>query len=100
MINQHLSLFARYNRLKTHLLGTFDKKANIRAVLEDAYDSAAQLCDRNYMDSPQLNLTIVNDTELAGESALEICYAARFLRRTKKNYLNSALLCLLYCLNK
>ena len=75
LINQHITLFARYNRLKTHLLGTFDKQTNIREVIEEAYFSAAQLCDRNYMDCPEKTITVANNTSLAGESAMEICYS-------------------------
>lgn len=79
LINQHITLFARYNRLKTHLLGTFDKQTNIREVIEEAYFSAAQLCDRNYMDCPEKTITIANNTSLAGESAMEICYVPSHL---------------------
>lgn len=79
LINQHITLFARYNRLKTHLLGTFDKQTNIREVIEEAYFSAAQLCDRNYMDCPEKTITVANNTSLAGESAMEICYVPNHL---------------------
>ena len=76
LINQHITLFAGYNnRLKTHLLGTFDKQTNIREVIENAYHSAEQLCHRNYMDCPKSNIKVANNTDLAGESAMEICYS-------------------------
>lgn len=80
LINQHITLFAGYNnRLKPHLLGTFDKQTNIREVIDQAYDSAASLCERNYMAAPDKTITVANNTSLAGESAMEICYVPSHL---------------------
>lgn len=83
LINQHLSLFSNPNEQLDNrvTVGYFDKKMNVKHVVEQAYEDAVFLCERNYFDydSPELNLTVHNGTNLPEEQALEICYIASHL---------------------
>merc|ERR1712062_443543 len=53
LISQHNALLGEEKTL-TGMVGTIDQKCDILAVCEDAYQAAAVLCDREYLDHPEL----------------------------------------------
>jgi len=53
LISQHNALLGEEKTL-TGMVGTIDQKCDIMAVCEDAYQAAAVLCDREYLDHPEL----------------------------------------------
>jgi pyruvate dehydrogenase kinase 2/3/4 len=53
LISQHNALLGEEKTL-TGMVGTIDQKCDILAVCEDAYQAAAVLCDREYLDHPKL----------------------------------------------
>lgn len=61
LIATHKSMFCPEESGKnTRLLGTIDPMCDPAQVAEEAYESAAFLCDNEYMDHPKLNIKISN----------------------------------------
>ena len=54
------------------MVGTIDKKCNILGVCEDAYLTAANLCDREYMDHPKLIATALDTSDENVETQDEV----------------------------
>lgn len=79
LMNQHMTLFAGGERREPTKVGTFETDANVKRIVEEAYDSAAILCDRSFMDSPPFKISVVNGTPNARKKALELCYVPSHL---------------------
>ena len=62
LISQHNSLLGDQKTL-TGMVGTIDQKCNILEVCEEAFNAAAILCDREYLDHPRLKATAVDTTD-------------------------------------
>ena len=62
LISQHNALLGEEKTL-TGMVGTIDQKCDIPAVCEEAYQAAAVLCDREYLDHPQLKAMAVDTTD-------------------------------------
>ena len=62
LISQHNALLGDEKTL-TGMIGTIETKCNILAVCEDAFNAAAILCDREYLDHPRLKATAIDTTD-------------------------------------
>ncbi|KAA0716097.1 [Pyruvate dehydrogenase (acetyl-transferring)] kinase isozyme 1, mitochondrial [Triplophysa tibetana] len=63
LLNQHTLLFGgnvRVNPAHPKQIGGIDPSCNVTDVLKDAYENARNLCDRYYMNSPELVLEEFN----------------------------------------
>ena len=45
------------------MVGTIDQSCDILAVCEEAYQAAAVLCDREYLDHPELEAMAMDTTD-------------------------------------
>ena len=63
-------LVSHYNALLgtpttvTGMVGTIDQKCDILGVCQDAYLTAATLCDREYMDHPEMLASALDTSDL------------------------------------
>ncbi|XP_036422271.1 pyruvate dehydrogenase (acetyl-transferring) kinase isozyme 1, mitochondrial isoform X2 [Colossoma macropomum] len=66
LLNQHTLLFGgrvRVNPAHPKQIGSIDPHCHVTDVVKDAYENARTLCDRYYMNSPELNLEEFNVKE-------------------------------------
>lgn len=63
LISQHNALLGEEKTL-TGMVGTIDQTCDVLGVCEEAYQAAAVLCDREYLDHPQLQAEAVDTTDL------------------------------------
>uniref|UniRef100_A0A8D3DNR4 Protein-serine/threonine kinase n=1 Tax=Scophthalmus maximus TaxID=52904 RepID=A0A8D3DNR4_SCOMX len=63
LLNQHTLLFGgkvRVNPAHPKQIGSIDPNCRVSEVIKDAYENARNLCDRYYMNSPELKLEEFN----------------------------------------
>ncbi|KAM9343716.1 pyruvate dehydrogenase (acetyl-transferring) kinase isozyme 1, mitochondrial isoform 1-T1 [Pholidichthys leucotaenia] len=66
LLNQHILLFGgevKVNPAHPKQIGSIDPHCHVSDVIKDAYENARNLCDRNYMNSPDLILEEFNAKE-------------------------------------
>uniref|UniRef100_A0AAY5EM65 Protein-serine/threonine kinase n=1 Tax=Electrophorus electricus TaxID=8005 RepID=A0AAY5EM65_ELEEL len=66
LLNQHTLLFGgrvRVNPAHPQQIGSIDPHCRVTDVVKDAYKNARHLCDRYYMNSPELKLEEINVKE-------------------------------------
>ena len=63
LISQHNALLGEEKTL-TGMVGTIDQTCDVLGVCEEAYQAAAVLCDREYLDHPHLQAEAVDTTDL------------------------------------
>ncbi|KAM9486044.1 pyruvate dehydrogenase (acetyl-transferring) kinase isozyme 1, mitochondrial isoform 2-T2 [Clarias gariepinus] len=66
LLNQHSLLFGRKvqtNPAHPKQIGSIDPNCHVSDVIKDAYENARNLCDRYYMNSPELKLEEFNGNE-------------------------------------
>ncbi|XP_076858899.1 pyruvate dehydrogenase (acetyl-transferring) kinase isozyme 1, mitochondrial [Brachyhypopomus gauderio] len=67
LLNQHSLLFGgrvRVNPAHPQQIGSIDPHSHVTDVVKDAYKNARDLCDRYYMNSPELKLAEFNAKDL------------------------------------
>jgi len=62
LISQHNALLGEEKTL-TGMVGTIDQTCDVLAVCEEAYQAAAVLCDREYLDHPELKAMALDTTD-------------------------------------
>uniref|UniRef100_A0A5K3G2A2 Protein-serine/threonine kinase n=1 Tax=Mesocestoides corti TaxID=53468 RepID=A0A5K3G2A2_MESCO len=73
--SQHLLVFGPELNKHHRFVGCIDQHCNVVHILRDAYDDAKLLCDHYYADSPEMNVSLVNDVN----GVIELVYVPSHL---------------------
>ncbi|XP_012691962.1 pyruvate dehydrogenase (acetyl-transferring) kinase isozyme 1, mitochondrial [Clupea harengus] len=82
LLNQHTLLFGgkvRVNPAHPKQIGSIDPQCCVTDVVRDAYENARNLCDRYYMNSPELILEEFNVKNVESGSAISVVYVPSHL---------------------
>ena len=63
MLVSHYNALLGTTKTVTGMVGTIDQKCDILGVCQEAYVTAANLCDREYMDHPELVATALDTSD-------------------------------------
>ena len=74
LISQHAALRGDEKTL-TGMVGTIEQECNVLNVVEDAYNAASVLCDREYLDHPRLKATCLDTTDSNPETRSQVSAA-------------------------
>ena len=74
LISQHHALQGDEKTI-TGMIGTIDQNCNVLNVVEDAYNAASVLCDREYLDHPRLKATCLDTTDSNEETRSQVSAA-------------------------
>jgi len=74
LISQHAALRGDEKTL-TGMVGTIEQECNVLNVVEDAYNAASVLCDREYLDHPRLKATCLDTTDNNPETRSQVSAA-------------------------
>ena len=73
LISQHHALIGEESI--TGMVGTIEQQCNVLKVVEDAYNAARVLCEREYLDSPRLKATCLDTTDSNPETRDQVSAA-------------------------
>lgn len=74
LISQHRALLGDEKTL-TGMVGTIEQECNVLNVVEDAYNAASILCDREYLDHPRMKATCLDTTDANPETRSQVSAA-------------------------
>ena len=66
LVNQHTIIYGDEPPVSPIHVGSIDPYCDVPMIVEDAFNNAAFLCDQYYLQSPQLDLEVMHESNTQG----------------------------------